>query len=78
MLIAEEYVRTTCVCLLIPAGFDEVLVAVIDSGIELSHGGVGAAVWANAGEVAGDGLDNDNNGKSYCIVMCARAAYTCS
>lgn len=37
--------------------------AVVDSGIELSHGSVGAAVWANAGEVAADGLDNDGNGK---------------
>jgi len=35
----------------------------IDSGVEVTHGGVGAAVWVNAGEVAGDGIDNDGNGE---------------
>ena len=38
------------------------LVAVIDTGAELSHSGLGPSMWANAGEVAGDGLDNDGNG----------------
>jgi hypothetical protein len=46
-----------------PAGLDEVVVAVISSGVELSHSGLGPSVWANAGEVAGDNLDNDGNGE---------------
>jgi hypothetical protein len=40
------------------------VVAVIDSGVEVTHGGVGAAVWVNAGEIAGDGIDNDGNGEA--------------
>ncbi|WIA34710.1 hypothetical protein OEZ86_013021 [Tetradesmus obliquus] len=43
-------------------GLDEVVVAVVGSGIELSHSGLGPSVWANAGEVAADGIDNDGNG----------------
>lgn len=39
------------------------MIAVIDSGVELSHGGVGAASWVNAGEIAADGIDNDGNGE---------------
>lgn len=49
-------------CLAHTAGLDRVIVAVIDSGVELASSGVGAAVWANAAEVAGDGIDNDGNG----------------
>ncbi|KAF8061352.1 DGAT1-2 [Scenedesmus sp. PABB004] len=44
------------------AGSDDLVVAVLDTGLELSHGGAGAAAWANPREVAGDGLDNDGNG----------------
>lgn len=39
------------------------VVAVVGSGIELSHSGLGPSVWANAGEVAADGIDNDGNGE---------------
>lgn len=47
---------------LCPAGLDRVVVAVIDSGVELSSGAVGASLWTNAAEVAADGADNDGNG----------------
>jgi hypothetical protein len=49
-----------CLCC---AGLDRVVVAVIDSGVELANGGVGASLWTNAAEVAADGVDNDGNGK---------------
>ena len=40
----------------------EVVVAVIDSGLDYSHRALASHVWTNAGEVAGDGIDNDGNG----------------
>lgn len=46
----------------ITSGLDRVVVAVIDSGVELSSGAVGASLWTNAAEVAADGVDNDGNG----------------
>jgi subtilisin family serine protease len=39
-----------------------VTVAVVDSGIDLSHPDLFASRWTNAGEIAGDGIDNDGNG----------------
>lgn len=38
-----------------------VTVAVIDSGIDYNHPDLAASIWSNAGEVAGDGIDNDGN-----------------
>jgi len=45
------------------SGVDRLAVAVIDSGVELTSSAVGASMWTNAAEVAGDGLDNDGNGE---------------
>lgn len=39
-----------------------VVVAVIDSGIDLSHPDLAANVWHNADEECGNGLDDDGNG----------------
>lgn len=46
---------------------DRPIVAVIDSGIDLSHdvfapGSSAEAIWINEGEVPGNGLDDDGNG----------------
>lgn len=41
----------------------EVVVAVLDTGIDLNHPDLAANLWTNPGEIAGDGIDNDNNGK---------------
>jgi subtilisin family serine protease len=43
-------------------GSRAVYVAVIDSGINVSHSDLAANVWTNAQEIPGDGIDNDNNG----------------
>jgi cell wall-associated protease len=39
-----------------------VVVAVIDSGIDIEHEDLSANIWVNTGEVAGNGKDDDNNG----------------
>lgn len=39
-----------------------VVVAVIDSGIDLNHEDIKDVLWVNPGEKPGDGIDNDGNG----------------
>lgn len=39
-----------------------VVVAIIDSGIDLAHEELQDLLWKNPKEIAGDGLDNDQNG----------------
>ena len=39
-----------------------VVVAVVDSGIDFSHPEIAANIWTNAKEIAGNGLDDDDNG----------------
>ncbi len=43
-------------------GTNSVLVAVIDTGIRYTHRDLVANIWTNPGEVAGNGIDDDNNG----------------
>ena len=39
-----------------------IVVAVADTGVDWDHEDLAANIWANAGEVDGDGIDNDGNG----------------
>ena len=39
----------------------EVVVAVLDSGVDLDHPDLVNNIWVNSGEIAGDGIDNDFN-----------------
>ncbi len=51
-----------------PEGWDlgreatNVIVAVVDSGIRLTHEDLAANLWHNPGEIPGNGLDDDGNG----------------
>ena len=40
-----------------------VVVAVIDDGVNVNHPDLADHLWNNPGEIAGDGTDNDGNGK---------------
>jgi subtilisin family serine protease len=39
-----------------------VTVAVIDSGVDITHPDLQSNIWVNGDEIAGDGIDNDANG----------------
>ncbi len=43
-------------------GSSNVVVAVIDEGIDNQHEDLASNCWVNPGEIANDGIDNDNNG----------------
>jgi outer membrane protein assembly factor BamB/subtilisin family serine protease len=40
----------------------DVVVAVIDSGLRLTHQDISANLWVNSGEIAGNGIDDDGDG----------------
>jgi len=46
----------------VTTGSRNVVVAVIDTGIDYTHPDLAANAWRNPGEVAGDRIDNDGNG----------------
>ena len=46
----------------VTTGRSDLVVAVIDDGVDISHPDLAARIWANPGEVAGNGIDDDGNG----------------
>ena len=40
----------------------EIIVAVIDSGIDITHQELSESIWTNTFEIPGNGIDDDNNG----------------
>lgn len=42
--------------------FDEVIVAVIDSGVDVNHEDLQGKIWINKGEIPNNNIDDDNNG----------------
>ena len=43
-------------------GSQQVVIAILDSGIDLDHDDLWANIWTNPGEVPGNGIDDDGNG----------------
>jgi len=43
-------------------GSSNVVVGVIDTGVDYNHTDLNDNIWANAGEIPGDNIDNDGNG----------------
>lgn len=41
---------------------EEVIVAVVDTGVDHNHEDLRDVMWTNPGEIPGDGMDNDRNG----------------
>ena len=40
----------------------KVIVAVLDSGVDIDHQDLKGRIWTNSNEIAGNGTDDDNNG----------------
>jgi len=42
-------------------GSSAVIIAVVDSGIDINHPDIKGNLWINTGEIAGNGIDDDGN-----------------
>ncbi|MCH2234670.1 MAG: S8 family serine peptidase [Crocinitomicaceae bacterium] len=43
-------------------GDADVVVAIVDDAVEITHSDLSAVTWTNSGEIAGNGIDDDGNG----------------
>jgi subtilisin family serine protease len=43
-------------------GSTDVIIAIIDTGVDYNHTDLSASIWINTGEISGNGIDDDGNG----------------
>lgn len=43
-------------------GNDQIIVGVVDTGVNFNHSDLSANIWTNPGEIPGNGIDDDGNG----------------
>ncbi len=48
---------------LVNPALNTVVIGIIDSGLDINHPDIFSNLWTNPGEIAGDGIDNDSNGR---------------
>ncbi len=46
----------------ISTGRPDIVIAIIDSGVDIDHEDLAANIWHNPSEIPGNGIDDDNNG----------------
>ena len=46
----------------VSTGSGDVVIALVDSGLDVSHADLAGRLWVNAGEIPGNGIDDDANG----------------
>lgn len=46
----------------ITEGRPEIIVAVLDTGVQMDHEDLAGAIWTNPGEIPGNGIDDEGNG----------------
>ncbi len=47
----------------VTTGDTNVLIAIVDTGVDMGHEDLSANIWTNPGEIPGNGIDDDGNGE---------------
>ena len=55
-------------------GSGDIIVAIVDTGADLTHPDLQSNLWVNPGEIPGNGIDDDGNGECHCNTT---ACHTC-
>jgi len=46
----------------VTTGSDSLVIALVDTGVDLAHPDLAGRIWSNPGEIPGNGIDDDGNG----------------